>query len=65
MPIERTKNYVRKRLRSPRSCAPGSFRTVKRGRVRLVICCPKGRYNIKSKRCLVGTMAQSILKKRK
>ena len=65
MPIEVTKNFVRRRLKSPRSCAPGSFRTVKRGRNRIVVCCPRGKYNRKSHRCRVGTVAQSILRKRK
>jgi hypothetical protein len=65
MPYEITKGYVRRRLRSPRACAPGSFRTVKRGRRLLVICCPKGRWNRRAGRCRVGTMAQSVLTKRK
>jgi hypothetical protein len=64
MPLEVGKNYVRKRLRSPRSCSPGSFRTVKRGRTRIVVCCPRGKWNRRSRRCRVGTMAQSILRKR-
>jgi hypothetical protein len=62
MPFEVTKNYVRRRQRSPKSCAKGSFRTIKRGRTTIVVCCPKGKFT--RGRCTVGTRAQSILTKR-
>lgn len=57
-----TKNYVRKRILPPEHFAPGSFRlkTLPRGQ-KLVIGCPVGKWNKKSKRCLVGTMAQALL----
>jgi len=65
MPLEITQHYVRRRERSPRSCARGSFRTVKRGTARIVVCCPKGHWNRKARRCRVGTRAQSILTRRR
>ncbi len=58
-----TKNFVRHRQFSPKRCAKGSFRTIERGKIKLVVCCPKGHW--KHGRCLVGTRAQSILKPRK
>lgn len=62
MPFEVTKNYVRRRKRSPKSCAKGSFRTVRSGRGTIVVCCPKGKF--KRGRCSVGMRAQSVLTKR-
>ena len=40
-----------------KKCARGSFRTIRRGKKRIVICCPKGKF--KDGRCTVGTKAQS------
>lgn len=65
MPYEIRKGYARRRLRSPGSCARGSFRTVKRGRARIIICCPRGKWSKKAKRCRGGTKAQSIMKRRR
>ena len=61
--VHRTKAYNRYRQMSPNKCDPKSFRTKKvaLGK-KVVICCPKGEY--KRDKCRVGTMAQSILKKR-
>lgn len=62
-----TKNYVRERQISPTACAPGSFRTITRGKgkkkIKLVVCCPRGKQA--KGRCKVGMVAQSILKPRK
>jgi len=58
--------YCRKRLISPKKCAPSSFRVkgVKgKPGTKLTICCPKGFY--KKKRCKVGTIVQSVMKKKK
>ena len=56
--------FCRQRQFDPRQCAPGSFRTKKiKANMRLVICCPKGKF-IKN-RCQVGTKVQSILKRKK
>lgn len=60
--VDVTKNFRRERQFSPKLCARGSFRTITRGKIKLVICCPKGKY--RRGRCSVGTRAQSILKPR-
>lgn len=61
--VDITKNFVRHRQMPPEACAAGSFRTIKRGKVSIVVCCPKGQY--KRGKCRVGMRAQSILKPRK
>lgn len=68
MPIERggpRAKYCRKRIVSPRVCDPQSFRikTIKPG-VKITICCPRGHYNREAGRCRVGTVRQSVLKKK-
>lgn len=52
-------NYRRCRQESPKHFAPKSLRTITRGRVKIIVGCPKGRF--KKGRCTVGTRAQSIL----
>lgn len=48
----------------PSKCARGSFRFIKRGgkgrQVWIVVCCPKGQWSARTKRCKVGMRAQSI-----
>lgn len=63
--VEVTKRFVRTRQRPISSCARGSFRTVKRGAHRIVVCCPKGKWNRRGRYCRVGMRAQSVLKRRK
>lgn len=63
MPIEITSKSIRVRLRAPKSCAKGSFRTIKRAGVRIVVCCPKDHW--KHGRCRVGMKAQSKITPRK
>lgn len=46
------------RLASKRACAKGSFRLTRRGRVFLLVCCPKGSW--KRGRCRRGTKAVRI-----
>lgn len=60
MPIPR--GYKRKRLVKSykRTCAKGSIRTIKRGKVRILICCPRGKWKPRARRCKVGTRAISI-----
>lgn len=66
MPIEVTKRYIRKRLMSPKKCSPSSFRFKRIGaRKALIVCCPKGHWDAKRKRCRVGTRAQAVLIKRR
>lgn len=63
MPRDVTKNFVRERQFPPAKCAKGSFRTIRSGKVKIVICCPKGKW--RRGRCAVGTRAQSILRPRR
>jgi hypothetical protein len=62
MPYERSKNQIRKRLMSPKSCAPGSFRTKPVGKhgKQIVVCCPAGKWSRRAQRCKVGMKAQSL-----
>lgn len=60
--VDITKNFRRERQFAPSKCAKGSLRTITRGKVKIVICCPKGKW--RRGRCRVGTRAQSILKPR-
>ena len=61
---EKRGKYYHCRLQSPSKCASGSYRTIptggKRG-TKLVVCCPKGKFNSRTKRCKVGTFAQKKL----
>ena len=59
--------YCRKRLISPKKCAPSSFRVkgVKgKPGTKLTICCSVGFYDRKKKQCKIGTIVQSIMKKK-
>lgn len=67
MPTETTARFRRARLMSPKRCAPGSFRTeVPPGapNVRIVVCCPRGKWDSAAQRCTVGTRGQAILRPR-
>lgn len=44
-------------------CDRRSFRWVVRNGSRVLICCPKGKWNATSDRCRVGTRAFKILKR--
>jgi hypothetical protein len=52
-------NFKRCRQESPKHFAPRSLRTITRGKVKIIVGCPKGRF--KKGRCTTGTRAQSIL----
>ena len=57
--------FCRERQFSPSVCDPRSFRTKPVSKkTKLVVCCPKGKFDRKTKRCKVGTKTQSILKKK-
>ncbi len=60
-PQESRARFLRERVRSPKAFAKGSLRTVTRGKHRVVIGCPVGKYDRKKKRCRVGTRSQSVL----
>jgi len=55
--------YVRERVEDPDQFDRRSFRTIKRGKRghAVVIGCPTGQWDPKTKRCRVGTRAQSVL----
>lgn len=68
MPIEIGKNFIRIRVRHPRTCDRRSFRVKDVGRpghTKIVVCCPKGQWDAKRKRCRTGMVRQAILKPRK
>jgi len=56
--------FKHKRLHSARRFSRGSFRTIRIGRKRLVVGCPKGHWSARAKYCRVGTRAQAILSPR-
>ena len=65
--VHTTKNYKRYRKISPKKCDPKSFRIKDVGRkgfTKIVVCCKKGDYDKKTKRCRTGLVTQSILKAR-
>ncbi len=58
MPVP--KGWKRKRLGDwKRVCARGSIRTVKSGKARVLVCCPKGKRTRRG-RCKVGLRAVSV-----
>lgn len=63
-----TRHFKRYRQFPPSRCSPGSFRTKRVGRGKrtrlLTVCCPKGHWSRKRRRCKAGTRVQSILKRR-
>lgn len=57
-----TEKYKRYRQVNPSAFDKNSLRIIRRGKVDLIVGCPKGHYH--AGRCSVGTRVQSILKKR-
>lgn len=57
--------YCRLRVADPIGFDPESLRLkkIKKG-VKVIVGCPKGKYDAYADRCTVGTRAQSILKKK-
>lgn len=67
-----TKSYIRKRQKNPSKFDKRSFRTkipCKKNRekcpTKIIVGCPRGKYDAKRKRCKVATQVQSVLKRRK
>ena len=59
MPIP--KGWKRKKIANwKRVCAAGSLRTVRSGKARVLVCCPKGKWKPRAGRCKVGTRAVSV-----
>lgn len=55
------KGYCKKKLAKKSSFDARSFRWIKRGRTKILIGCPRGKWNVKSERCRVGTRAYETL----
>ena len=63
--IHKTKSYCRKRLKDPKQFDKRSFRTkTVSKRTKLIIACPRGEYDVRRKRCNVGTQTQAIIKRK-
>lgn len=59
--------YIRKRIKDPKKFDKRSFRTKDVGRPehhKIIIGCPKGKYNAKTKKCKVGMQVQSVMEKK-
>ena len=68
MVFDVTKDFIRMRQKSPKSFDPRSFRTIDVGRkgfTKIIVGCPKGKFDVKKKRCRVGLQTQSIIKQRR
>lgn len=56
------------RVKSPGKFDKRSFRTKdvgRKGYTKIIIGCPKGKYDAKKKKCKVGTQTQAVLMSRK
>jgi hypothetical protein len=61
--IDCSRSYCRERLAPPAKFDPRSFRTkTLAGGRKLVVGCPKGKWNAKARTCAVGVRAQSLLR---
>lgn len=61
---KKTGKFLRKRVASPKKFDPRSFRTKDVGRPggkKIIVGCPRNKFDAKKKRCKVGTKVQSIL----
>lgn len=61
---KKTGKFLRQRVTSPKKFDPRSLRTKDIGRpegTKIIVGCPKGKFDPKKKRCKVGTKVQSIL----
>lgn len=58
---ENEPRYRRERIASPKEFDPRSFRTIVRGRHRVVVGCPKGHWQPRKARCRTSMKAQAIL----
>lgn len=53
--------FIHCRKESPKKFDKRSFRVKKSGKAKIVIGCPKGKFDPKKKRCKVGTRIQKIM----
>lgn len=66
--VHYTKKYKRIRIKSPKIFDKRSFRIKDVGRegfTKIIIGCPRGKWDDKKKRCKVGTQTQAVLLNRK
>jgi len=66
--IHITKRFKRIRVKSPKQFDSRSFRIKdvgRKGYTKLIIACPKNKYDAKRKKCKVGTKTQAVLLNRK
>ena len=62
--IDKTKNYIRCRKQNPKKFDKRSFRIKPVSKkTKIVLACPKGKYNAKKERCKGKLKLQSVLKK--
>jgi len=57
--------YCERKVAPKKSFDQRSFRWITRGKIRLLIGCPRGRWKPRSQRCSVGTRAYAVLKPKK
>jgi hypothetical protein len=53
--------YCKRVVANKRKFDKRSFRWKKRGRVAVLVACPRGHWNNSTKQCAVGTRAQKVL----
>lgn len=66
--VHLTKRYKRIRVKNPNLFDKRSFRIKDVGRkdgTKIIVGCPRGKYDPRKKKCKVGTQTQSILEERK
>jgi hypothetical protein len=59
-PYSSKSKYCHERVEDPKKFDKRSFRTVQSGKHKIVIGCPKGSYDSKTKTCRIGTRIQKI-----
>lgn len=61
----KTVKKLMKRGQAKRTCAKGSYGiTPARKGTRVLVCCPVGKWSEKRRKCLVGTKAVEVFKRR-
>ena len=65
MKLHTTKNYIRKRIVNPNKFDKRSFRIKQISKnKKIIVGCPKNKFNKRKNRCEVGMKLQAILTKR-
>ncbi|MBA7623842.1 hypothetical protein ES703_31241 [subsurface metagenome] len=66
--VHLTKRYKRTRIKDPKKFDKRSLRIKDVGRkgfTKIIVGCPRGKYDSKRKRCKVGTQVQAVLEERR